>query len=492
MENKIITKLPTKEGIGKYKFKKTIDWNEMVGKTIEVLYNNKKRDIYIKEYDSKSRYLIIQDVKNKNYLRIFCGSFKKCKIGKLYKDKFIDWISKNNENISIDFTRCEKELSLSKDSIENLSKCSGEKLFFKCNKCGHEITSKISAFSMVNYGKECEYCSDKISYPEKFIINLLEQLKVDFETQYSPKWINNKRYDFYMPNSECIIETHGKQHYSNKTNFKSLGGRTLEEEQANDKLKKEIALQNGINNYIELDCRESNLEWIKNSILNSKLNELFDLSNIDWLKCDINSQKSYKIQTWKLINQGKDVKYIASKFNINENTVYSYLKDGIKYKMCNYMYKEIINKTNKNKAIQLWNKKNFSVKEIADQLGIYKETVVRYLNEGYRNGICSYNSELEKKRSICKSLAICREKNSKRVICLNDKKIYQGVAECAKINNLNFRNISLNCRGNRASCGKDKNGNPLRWMFVEDYNIIKNKLQEYKDIRSFLKNKYNN
>ena len=74
------------------------------------------------------------------------------------------------------------------------------------------------------------------------------------------------------------METHGKQHYED--GFKGCGGRTLEEEQQNDKNKYELAIKNGIKqqNYIVIDCSKSDLEFIKNNIINSRLNELFNLN----------------------------------------------------------------------------------------------------------------------------------------------------------------------------------------------------------------------
>ena len=56
--------------------------------------------------------------------------------------------------------------------------------------------------------------SDGISYAEKFMINVLKQLKLDFKKQLSCstfKWCKKYRYDFYFryKNEYYIIETHG-------------------------------------------------------------------------------------------------------------------------------------------------------------------------------------------------------------------------------------------------------------------------------------------
>ena len=59
-------------------------------------------------------------------------------------------------------------------------------------------------------------CSGHISYPEKFFINFLEQLHIDYiyqATKTNLQWCKRYRYDFYLPEFNCIIETNGAQHY---------------------------------------------------------------------------------------------------------------------------------------------------------------------------------------------------------------------------------------------------------------------------------------
>lgn len=213
---------------------------------------------------------------------------------------------------------------------------SNKKAILKCPLCGKK--SKKAICDLTRNGKvaNCSNCGDGISYPEKFIIKVLDQLNIKYKTQYSPDWIKPKRYDFYIPSLNCIIETHGEQHYSRKSNFRSLGGRTLQEEQTNDQYKRKIALAKGIERYIELDCRKSNLEWIKNSILNSKLTELFDLSKVDWLKCAEFANKNIVKEVCEDYNIIKDVKLISKKYNINRNTIVKYLRLGTKIGLCVY------------------------------------------------------------------------------------------------------------------------------------------------------------
>ena len=55
------------------------------------------------------------------------------------------------------------------------------------------------------------------------------QLGINFEKEKDFEWSNNKRYDFYVKEKSCIIETHGLQHYK-YTGLK----RSLKEEQENE------------------------------------------------------------------------------------------------------------------------------------------------------------------------------------------------------------------------------------------------------------------
>lgn len=214
---------------------------------------------------------------------------------------------------------------------------SHKKIYPICPDCGRVKDEKIMISNIYrNHSIGCN-CSDRKSYPEKFTMELLNQLNIDYKTEYSPNWIKPKRYDFYIPNLKCIIETHGLQHYNG--NFKHLGGRSLQEEIENDGYKKETALKNGIKHYIELDCRKSELEWIKNSIINSELNKLFNLSNIDWLRCAEFANKNIVKEVcdyWNDKRESETTADLSKMFKINKSTIIDYLRRGTKLGWCNY------------------------------------------------------------------------------------------------------------------------------------------------------------
>lgn len=232
------------------------------------------------------------------------------------------------------------DLGVSEEDAKTHTHTSAENVMVTCPVCGRRKKSKICNI----YNRKSINCScgDGVSYPEKFLISLLDQLEIKY--QHDNYWIKDKRYDFYfeLNNKKYIIETHGQQHYENKT-FEYVGGRNLDEEQQNDLYKKQLALNNGINEYIVLDCRESNLELIKNSVLQSKLNNVFDLSKIDWLKCEefaLSNRVKEICDYWNNKKEWENVKDLSKIFNLNRNTIVIYLKKGTKLNWCKYNAQE--------------------------------------------------------------------------------------------------------------------------------------------------------
>lgn len=212
------------------------------------------------------------------------------------------------------------------------SQKSGKSIICKCPICGKEKIMKIASLS--NYGFSCDICGDGFSYPEKVIKNVLDQTNIKYQCQKIFRWAMNKRYDFYIPSKSIIIEAQGIQHY--KQSFKNLGARTVEEEKANDEEKKILALTNNIKNYIQLDCRKSDFEYIKQSILESDLYSLLDLEDIDWSASDAFYNKSLQIQVLNLWNNGIRVSEISKELHISDTTIKKYLSNLSRLKLCDY------------------------------------------------------------------------------------------------------------------------------------------------------------
>jgi hypothetical protein len=177
------------------------------------------------------------------------------------------------------------------------------------------------------------------------MMSVLEQLNIQYEFQKIFEWSNKKKYDFYIPSLNMIIETHGGQHYK-ETNR----GRSLNQEQENDIIKQNYANENKISKYLIIDCTCSELDFVKNSILNSELNEIFELSKVDWLECHKNSFSSMVKKACDLWLSVKDTLEISKMLNLGRSTVIEYLKKGAKLGWCDYDPKEVMRNVYDNKT----------------------------------------------------------------------------------------------------------------------------------------------
>jgi len=224
---------------------------------------------------------------------------------------------------------------VNKEDAYKYSAYSSKKVKMVCPNCGNIKTMPIGSLFIQGLG--CRKCSDGVSYNEKIIFSILEQLNLEFKVELSKTtfdWCGSYRYDFYICNMNIILEAQGLQHYE-QTNRK--GARTLLEEQKNDKSKNELASKNGIANYITIDCRYSQLEFIKKNILSSQLAKLYDLSKIDWLKCQEYAYKSLVKTACNMWCEGiKNPVEIGKILKISETTARHYLKQGNKLNWCKY------------------------------------------------------------------------------------------------------------------------------------------------------------
>ena len=288
-----------------------------------------------------------------------------------------------------------------------------KKFLLKCPNCGFE--KELNIMSLINNGLGCPRCSDGKSYPEKFLFSFFEQIdSTDFISQLSKKtfnWCCSFKYDFYLNNFDIIVETHGDQHYREIRN--NWG--TLEETQNNDFDKEWLARSNNIKNYIILDCRKSELEWIKDNIMLSRLPKLlnFKESDIDWLKCHEFACKNL-------------VKMTCDEFNKSKN-----------------------------------------VTEIMKYLKIGRNTVIRYLNQGAKVGWCNYNGKDEK----IKNNILTHNRFSIKVICLTTGEVFNSQKEaCENYNIKGVSGIGSCCKNNKEYCGKHPATNePLKWMYYDEY-----------------------
>ena len=295
---------------------------------------------------------------------------------------------------------------------------SNKNVLMKCPNCGYEKINNIN--NLYYKGFSCPMCSDGIFMPEKIMFRVLEQLKQNkqldnFVYQYSKTnadWCGKYRYDFYFEKDgqSYIIETHGEQHYKETSQFKQ----TLEEIKENDEIKKELALKNGIkeNNYIIIDCRKSDFEFIKYNIELSNLLCIFNIKYIDWKKVENNIEKSLVKEICDYWNLHKNVnkeclstRDLALLFNINRTTIIKYLKIGNKNKWCYYNPKEEMSNNSRN-------------------LGRLTGKKIEVFKDGKSLGIFNSGRELDRKSE--EIFGVKLKYASISLVCLNKQKSYKG------------------------------------------------------------------
>lgn len=208
------------------------------------------------------------------------------------------------------------------------------KIKCKCKLCG-TIFDIVPANILHRNNISCPTCSDGISYPNKFVRNVLRKLPLQNLT-YEYKIDENNQYsydDYFIYNSqEYVIEVDGAQHYEDGKFWND----TSEEQQNRDKEKDELAKRNNII-VIRIDARKSDPLYLKDSIINSDLSSIVDLSNINWEECHIKSLNSLVKEVCDLYNDGYRNIDIVRETKLGRHTVTKYLKIGNELGWCKYI-----------------------------------------------------------------------------------------------------------------------------------------------------------
>lgn len=205
---------------------------------------------------------------------------------------------------------------------------------FTCPLCGKKQNKYIS--NVVKRGLQCFNCSDHITFPNRFGRAFLDQLPINnYIPEYHPDWLKPYQYDNYFVynDKEYVLEMDGGIGHGNKqwkTGDKDIEGKKR------DIIKDKLAYEHGIY-VIRIDSKESSCEYIKKRILESEFSNIFDLSSIDWEKCDKDSQKNLVKEVCNLyMSKTKKLQEIADILKISSQTVRNYLKRGEKFGWCDY------------------------------------------------------------------------------------------------------------------------------------------------------------
>ena len=296
---------------------------------------------------------------------------------------------------------------VNKNDIYKYSNGSNKRVLMKCPDCGYEKPMSIP--NLIKQGFGCPKCSDGISYPNKFMFNVLEQLvnlgKIKyFETEKRFDWfvykfkgkIRKGKLDFYFEinGKKYAVEMDGWFHCKDN----HMNGQTKEESKFIDNEKDRLCIEHNIY-IIRIDSEKSELEWLKNKIIEFNLTKIlnFQKENIDWLKCHEFA--------------------------------------------CNSLVKEVCN---------LWNN-NHEISLIIDVLKLAKGTIRKYLKQGTELNWCNppYDPNIE----IKKNFNYIHKKNSVKIKCLTTEEVFDSISDASKKYGINSSSISMCCSKNYKFAG---------------------------------------
>lgn len=243
------------------------------------------------------------------------------------------------------------------------SRSSDSRVEVICPYCGTQKIMRIAELTKYGY-VTCEKCSDGISYPNKFAHELFGQLSkqyIKYQSEYSPDWVGKLRYDNYVEllnGDRIIVEMDGGYHYAKNCDYLTK----------NDSYKDELAEKHGIKmirincNYLKVGQRYS---VVKTNLIIS-LQDIFDLSNVDWDKCNKAgiSNKLMEVIDYYENNPKLGLPEIARDCKISMPTLYEYLYTGEELGLCIYVRNDQ-NRAKNSKPIAMYDSK-------MNLIGIYK------------------------------------------------------------------------------------------------------------------------
>ena len=257
---------------------------------------------------------------------------------------------------------------------------------FKCNTCGNE--KSMLPLNLLLFGFSCPQCGDGISYPNKFMFNLLQQLNENFDREVKFSWcvfenyINSSKsdygiYDFVIENKKIIIEMDGNIGHGSNTHTKS--NISSKESAYKDTQKDNLAVKHGYK-IIRVDCKYKNsslrFDYVKKSILQSTLNSIYDLSTIDWDNIHLQCLESVVNKVCILWNVHRDIRKIIELTKLSNTTVLRYLKEGAIVGLCDYSLEESIKL--RSEKIQMTKMK--PIKILYEDKVFYCNSTVNFIN----------------------------------------------------------------------------------------------------------------
>lgn len=366
------------------------------------------------------------------------------------KDGNIDWMIESNLlaergcsacfgtpvlgiNTIWDTDRWMCDLGISEEDAKTHTHGSNDKIQVICPDCGKKKNIIINNIYK-RHTISCS-CSDGKSYLSKYICNFLTQLDIDFETEVKYEWNKYKTFDNteHQASIDFVIEYKGRYialeadgEFHRKDN--KMSGQTKEESEYIDSQRDNNCLK-----YLkEKTIRISDEGDIKQNIIDSNLDKLFDLSNVNWNKCG-------EFALSNLVKIACDIK--------KSNT-------------------------------------ELTATDISRSMGYSYGTVGRWLKEGQIHGWCEYDTTKIMKENGYKTSLL----KNKPIICIENKKIFKSGTYCSNIS-LDIFGVKLNqSKISQVCLNKMKQTKGFTFKYIADLTPdeyikfdIENKLKEIQE-----------
>lgn len=212
---------------------------------------------------------------------------------------------------------------------------------FQCPYCGKKVTKSVA--SVVHKGVNFHCHVEGISIPEKMMTALLNELNIEYIPQYrkrNAEWCGRYHYDFYIGKYKMIVQVNGGQHYVDTSYFNN----TVEHQQEIDNEKKQLALDNGIQVYIEVNCSKigDSFEKFIQELEKTDFTKYFNIESLDINKLNYSANYSIMNDVIKQFKNGEMPWDIADSKNKDVNVIYKYLECGKRLGLCEFNKDEII------------------------------------------------------------------------------------------------------------------------------------------------------